>query len=143
MAGGQAIDLEVQGKQLDVAQIEDMHSRKTGALIRASVAMAAACVPSLEPRLSAGLKSFAAAVGLAFQIQDDLLDVIGDSTTLGKATGADQERSKPTYPAILGIAASQAQVSRLHAQALDALEPFGRRAEPLRLLSNWLLSRRY
>jgi geranylgeranyl pyrophosphate synthase len=143
MAGGQAIDLEVQGKQLDVAQIEDMHSRKTGALIRASVAMAAACVPSLEPRLGAGLKSFAAAIGLAFQIQDDLLDVIGDSSTLGKATGADQERSKPTYPAILGIAASQAQVSRLHAQALDALEPFGHRAEPLRLLSNWLLSRRY
>ncbi len=143
MAGGQAIDLEVQGKQLDVAQIEDMHSRKTGALIRASVAMAAACAPSLEPRLGAGLKSFAAAVGLAFQIQDDLLDVIGDSSTLGKATGADQERSKPTYPAILGIAASQAEVSRLHAHALDALEPFGQRAEPLRLLSNWLLSRRY
>ncbi len=143
MAGGQAIDLEVQGKQLDVAQIEDMHSRKTGALIRASVAMAAACEPSLEPRLGAGLKSFAAAVGLAFQIQDDLLDVIGDSSTLGKATGADQERSKPTYPAILGIAASQAQVSRLHAHALDALEPFGHRAEPLRRLSNWLLSRRY
>ncbi len=143
MAGGQAIDLEVQGKRLDIAAVQDMHSRKTGALIRAAVAMAAACVPTLEPRLHAGLRSFAAAIGLAFQIQDDLLDVLGDSSTLGKATGADRERAKPTYPAVLGIPASQAQVSRLHAEALDALEPFGRRAEPLRLLANWLLSRRY
>ncbi len=143
MAGGQAIDLEVQGKRLDIAQVEDMHSRKTGALIRAAVAMAAACVPTLEPRLQSGLARFAAAIGLAFQIQDDLLDVIGDSSTLGKATGADQERAKPTYPAILGIAASQTQVSRLHAQALEALEPFGERAELLRRLSDWLLSRRY
>ncbi len=143
MAGGQAIDLEVQGKKLDIAQVEDMHSRKTGALIRASVAMAAACVPSLEPQLQSGLKRFAAAIGLAFQIQDDLLDVIGDSSTLGKATGADRERAKPTYPAIVGIAASQAQASRLHAEALEALEPFGDRAELLRRLSNWLLSRRY
>ncbi len=143
MAGGQAIDLEVQGKRLDIAQVEDMHSRKTGALIRAAVAMAAACVPALEPRLQSGLARFAAAIGLAFQIQDDLLDVIGDSTTLGKATGADQERAKPTYPAILGVAASQTQVGRLHAQALEALEPFGERAELLRRLSDWLLSRRY
>ncbi len=143
MAGGQAIDLEVQGKKLDIAQVEDMHSRKTGALIRASVAMAAACVPSLEPQLQSALKRFAAAIGLAFQIQDDLLDVLGDSSTLGKATGADRERAKPTYPAVIGIAASQAQASRLHADALDALEPFGDRAELLRRLSNWLLSRRY
>ena len=143
MAGGQAIDLEVQGKRLDVAQVEDMHSRKTGALIRAAVGMAAACDPALEPPLRTGLARFAEAIGLAFQIQDDLLDVIGDSSTLGKATGADQEREKPTYPAILGITASQAKVSRLHASALEALEPFGHRAEPLRQLSGWLLSRRY
>ena len=143
MAGGQAIDLEVQGKRLEIAAVEDMHSRKTGALIRAAVGMAAACDPALEPPLRAGLAVFAQAIGLAFQIQDDLLDVIGDTSTLGKATGADREREKPTYPAILGVAASQAQVSRLHSRALDALEPFGRRAEPLRLLSDWLLSRRY
>jgi len=143
MAGGQAIDLEVQGRKLDVAQIEDMHSRKTGALIRASVLMAAACVPTLAPRLHAGLKSFSAAIGLAFQIQDDLLDVIGDASTLGKATGADRERAKPTYPAIVGVAASQAQVRWLHAEALEALAPFGRSAEPLRCLSEWLLTRSY
>lgn len=143
MAGGQAIDLEVQGRHLDIAQVEDMHSRKTGALIRASVGMAAACVPALEPRLKSGLARFAAAVGLAFQIQDDLLDVLGDAEALGKPTRSDQERAKPTYPAIAGIEASQAKARRLHAEALEALTPFGTRADPLRLLSSWLLSRRH
>jgi geranylgeranyl pyrophosphate synthase len=143
MAGGQAIDLEVQGKRLSIAEVEDLHSRKTGALIRAAVAMAAACAPRLEPRLQDGLGRFAAAIGLAFQIRDDLLDVIGDSAVLGKATGADRERAKPTYPAILGVAASEGQLRKLHGQALEALEPFGPRAEPLRLLSEWLLTRQH
>ncbi len=143
MAGGQAIDLQVQGKRLAIAEIEDLHSRKTGALIRASVAMAVACVPSLDARLQDALGRFAAAVGVAFQIRDDLLDVIGDSSLLGKATGADRERAKPTYPAVLGVAASEAQVRRLHGQAFQALEPFGPRADPLRMLSDWLLTRRY
>jgi geranylgeranyl pyrophosphate synthase len=143
MAGGQAIDLAVQGKRLDVSQIEDMHSRKTGALIRASVMMAAECVPTLEPRLRKALAGYAAPIGLAFQIQDDLLDVIGDATALGKATGADSERDKPTYPAVIGIQASQERVSLLHAQALDALAPFGTRGESLRALAHWLLARRH
>ena len=143
MAGGQAIDLAVQGKQLDVAQVEEMHARKTGALIRVSVLMAAVCAPALEPRLYDALAGFATPIGLAFQIQDDLLDVIGDASTLGKATGADSERAKPTHPAVIGIESSQERVRLLHAQALDALAPFGSRAEPLRSLADWLLSRRY
>jgi geranylgeranyl pyrophosphate synthase len=143
MAGGQAIDLAVQGQQLDIAQVEDMHARKTGAVIRASVLLAAECVPQLETSLYAALNDFATAIGLAFQIQDDLLDVLGDVSTLGKATGADRERDKPTHPAIIGIEASQERVHLLHGQALDALEPFGERAAPLRSLANWLLSRRY
>jgi farnesyl diphosphate synthase len=143
MAGGQAIDLAVQGKQLDVKQVEEMHARKTGALIRVSVLMAAVCAPALEPRLYDALTGFATPIGLAFQIQDDLLDVIGDASTLGKATGADSERAKPTHPAVIGIELSQERVRLLHAQALDALLPFGSRAEPLRALANWLLSRRY
>ena len=87
-----------------------MHARKTGAVIRASVLMAAECVPRLDPNLYAALTRFATAVGLAFQIQDDLLDVIGDASTLGKATGADSERAKPTHPAVIGIPASQQRV---------------------------------
>jgi geranylgeranyl pyrophosphate synthase len=143
MAGGQAIDLAVQGMRLDIEQVEDMHARKTGAVIRASVLMAAECVPHLEANLYAALSRFAAAIGLAFQIQDDLLDLTGDVSTLGKATGADQEHGKPTHPAVIGIAASQERVHLLHGQALDALVPFGERAAPLRSLANWLLSRRF
>jgi geranylgeranyl pyrophosphate synthase len=142
MAGGQAIDISAQGRTLDLAGIEQMHARKTGALIRASVLMAAECVPALDPRLKVALASFASAIGLAFQIQDDLLDVIGETAVLGKTAGADQAHAKPTYPAVAGVAASRACVSALHERALEALSPFGERAEPLRLLSDWLLARR-
>jgi geranylgeranyl pyrophosphate synthase len=142
MAGGQAIDLSVQGHAIDIAAVEQMHARKTGALIKVSVMMAAACVPTLSAAKSDSLGRFATAVGLAFQIQDDLLDVLGDVSTLGKATGADSARAKPTYPAVIGVAASQARMHKLHAEALEALVPFGEHAEPLRLLAEWLLKRR-
>jgi farnesyl diphosphate synthase len=143
MAGGQAIDLAAQGRKLDLAQVEAMHERKTGALIRVSVMMAAACVPSLEARWTQALSGFVNPIGLAFQIQDDLLDVLGDVSTIGKATGADSERGKPTHPAVIGIEASQERVRLLHAQALDSLAPFGKRADLLRSLADWLLARRY
>jgi geranylgeranyl diphosphate synthase type II len=143
MAGGQAIDLEVQGKKLDIEQVEDMHARKTGAVIRASVLMAAACAPDLPPAHYAALTRFALAIGLAFQIQDDLLDLLGDVSTLGKPTGADREHAKPTHPTVIGIPASQERVHLLHNQAIDALLPFGERAAPLRSLANWLLTRHY
>ena len=143
MAGGQALDCAVQGREISVVQVEEMHARKTGALIRASVLMAAACASSLDSRIHDGLADFAAAIGLAFQIQDDLLDVLGDVSTLGKATGADRERGKPTHPAIIGIKSSQERVRLLHAKALAALEPMGYRAEPLHSLADWLLARCY
>ena len=143
MAGGQAIDLAAQGTALNIAQIEEMHERKTGALIRASVLMAATCVPTLEPRLHQALAGFVNPIGLAFQIQDDLLDVLGDVSTLGKAVGADSERAKPTHPSVLGVPASQERVRLLHGQALQSLEPFAARAEPLRQLAGWLLARSY
>jgi geranylgeranyl pyrophosphate synthase len=141
MAGGQAIDLSVQGQAIGITEVEQMHARKTGALIKVSVMMAAACVPTLSAALSQNLSRFATAVGLAFQIQDDLLDVLGDVSTLGKATGADSARAKPTYPAVIGVAASQQRMQRLHDEALDALTAFGTRADPLRLLAQWLLKR--
>jgi farnesyl diphosphate synthase len=143
MAGGQAIDLAVQGQRLEIAQVEQMHTLKTGALIRASVLMAAACAPLLESRLQRALAGFATPIGLAFQIQDDLLDVLGDSALLGKATAADRMRAKPTHPAVIGIEASQERVRLLHHQALQALAPLGARADALRALADWLLARRY
>ena len=142
MAGGQAIDLESEGRRLDIEQVERMHSLKTGALIRASVMMGAACVPNLDARLERALAGFAAPIGLAFQIQDDLLDELGDTATLGKTAQSDRERGKSTHPAILGIPASQERVRLLSTQALESLAPFGAKADPLRAVADWLLERR-
>jgi geranylgeranyl pyrophosphate synthase len=143
MAGGQALDLEAQGRRLPIADVATMYQRKTGALIRASVLMAAACAPALAPRLSKALAAFAAPIGLAFQIQDDLLDVLGATATVGKTTGADHARGKPTYPAVIGVEASQQRVRELHTEASEALQPFGSSADALRELADWLLVRSY
>jgi geranylgeranyl pyrophosphate synthase len=143
MAGGQALDLEAQGRPLPIAEVATMYQRKTGALIRASVLMAAACAPALPPRLSKALAAFASPIGLAFQIQDDLLDVLGATATVGKTTGADHARGKPTYPAVIGVQASQQRVRELHTEANRALEPFGSSADALRELADWLLVRSY
>jgi geranylgeranyl pyrophosphate synthase len=98
MAGGQAIDLAAVGRELDMVQLEDMHIHKTGALIRASVLLGALCTDEFdEPRLER-LDRYAKCIGLAFQIQDDILDVVGDTALLGKTAGADTARDKPTYP---------------------------------------------
>jgi len=143
MAGGQALDLEAQGRSLPITEVAAMYRRKTGALIRASVLMAAACAPSLAPRLWNALEAFSGPIGLAFQIQDDLLDVLGATATVGKTTGGDRARGKPTYPAVLGVAASQELVRQLHAEAHESLRPFGASADALRALADWLLVRSY
>lgn len=142
MAGGQAIDLESEGRKLSIEQVEQLHGLKTGALIRASVMMGAACVHGLDERRERALAGFAAPIGLAFQIQDDLLDELSDTATLGKAAGADRERGKSTHPAILGIAGSQERVRLLSEAALESLEPLGAQADPLRAVADWLLARR-
>lgn len=143
MAGGQAIDLEAVGHDLDIAQLEDMHIHKTGALIRASVLLGALCAPRLdEPRLER-LDHYAKCIGLAFQIQDDILDVIGDTATLGKTTGADTARAKPTYPALLGLDGARQRAAELLAAAHDALTGFGTEADPLRGLADYIVQRTY
>jgi farnesyl diphosphate synthase len=142
MAGGQALDLAGEGQQLTVAEVEHMHACKTGALIRASVMMAATCAPQLDAEVKQALQRYATAIGLAFQIQDDVLDVEGDATMLGKATGADQAHSKPTYPAVVGLQAAKLRVQSLHTEALAELAPLGIAAQPLREVSDWLVFRR-
>src|SRR5271169_6457848 len=102
MAGGQALDLSAVGRQLDLGELEAMHRLKTGALIRASVLLAAACAPELSGAEWDALDGYAQDIGLAFQIQDDILDVEGNVEDLGKTIGADAARSKPTYPSVLG-----------------------------------------
>jgi geranylgeranyl pyrophosphate synthase len=143
MAGGQAVDLEAAGHVLSLEALERMHRLKTGALIHASVMMAAASADRLDPVLAHALEVYGAAIGLAFQIQDDILDVEGDMGLLGKRTQADAARAKPNYPSIAGLAASKARLGQLHDEALAALQPLGAGAEPLRWLSGWLTERRH
>jgi geranylgeranyl pyrophosphate synthase len=143
MAGGQALDLAAMGRSLTLPEVEVMHARKTGALIRACVMMAAACKPELPADARAALDEYASAVGLAFQIQDDLLDIEGDPALLGKATGADLALNKPTYPLVAGLDAARQRVRELHEQALAALAKTGLDTATLAAFSNWLVLRRY
>ncbi len=142
MAGGQALDLAAVGRRIDAAELEDMHIHKTGALIRASVQLGAlACGTASEAAFSA-LDRYAKCVGLAFQIQDDVLDVAGDSEALGKAQGADAAREKPTYPSIVGLEASRDLAERLAGEAIDALSGLGPGADTLRGLAAYCIERR-
>lgn len=143
MAGGQALDLAAIGRELTLPEVEEMHVRKTGALIHACVMMAAACAPHLSETVERALDEYARAIGLAFQIQDDLLDVEGDVAVIGKATGADHARAKPTYPSVAGIEASRQRMHELHARALAILKTPGLQAAPLEAMSDWLVLRKY
>jgi geranylgeranyl diphosphate synthase, type II len=143
MAGGQAMDLGAIGRALSVRELEEMHERKTGALIRASVMMAAAAAATLEGSRRAKLEEFAGHVGLAFQIQDDILDVEGDPEALGKATGADRARNKPTYPSIAGMAQAKRRCRELHDLALASLKGFGDGAQELRWLAGYVVAREH
>jgi geranylgeranyl pyrophosphate synthase len=140
MVLGQAIDLAAVDKALDLAQLENMHRHKTGALIRASVSMGATAMGASELQLQA-LDKYAAAIGLAFQVQDDILDVVADTETLGKQQGADIARNKPTYVALLGLEGARQKAQELHRQALDALKDFGDGADYLRALSAYIIER--
>lgn len=122
MAGGQAIDLASVGVALDEAQLRNMHRLKTGALLQGSVEMGAACGDVLAPESLAALRDYGAAVGLAFQVVDDILDVVADSQTLGKTAGKDAASDKPTYVSLLGLDGARAQARQLLTQALDALD---------------------
>jgi farnesyl diphosphate synthase len=124
MAGGQAIDLASVGRQLDEAALRDMHRRKTGVLLQASVLMGAACGPASAAALAA-LSDYGAAVGLAFQVVDDVLDVTTASEVLGKTAGKDVDQNKPTFVSMLGLAQAQRYALELRDQALAALARSG------------------
>jgi farnesyl diphosphate synthase len=141
MVGGQAIDLAAVGQTLDIAQLEDMHIHKTGALIRASVLLGALCADNLDEVRLKHLDHYAKCIGLAFQIQDDILDVVGDTATLGKTAGADTARDKPTYPALLGLAGARERAAELLAAAQESLTGFGTEADPLRGLADYIVQR--
>jgi farnesyl diphosphate synthase len=141
MAGGQAIDLASVGQPLTESQLRDMHRLKTGALLQASVMMGAACGDTSAQAQSA-LKTYGAAIGLAFQVVDDILDVTADSATLGKTAGKDADHDKPTYVSVLGLERSGAHARDLLVQALAALADSGlRNTDALRGLANMVVNR--
>lgn len=141
MVGGQAIDLSSVGQSISQTTLELMHRHKTGALIQASVRLGAIASNHATPQALDALDNYAQAIGLAFQVQDDILDVTSDTQTLGKQQGSDIEHDKPTYPALLGLKQAQDYAYELRDQAQEALASFDQRANHLRQLADYIVSR--
>jgi farnesyl diphosphate synthase len=141
MAGGQAIDLASVGKNLSLAELQDMHARKTGALIQAAVMLGALAKPDIRAPQIEALEQYGRAIGLAFQIVDDILDVEGSTQTLGKTAGADRARHKPTYPAVMGLTEATARARELHQSALESLRALGDNGRTLAELAGFIIAR--
>ncbi|WP_432381800.1 polyprenyl synthetase family protein [Duganella sp. P38] len=142
MCGGQAIDLDSVGISLTLEQLEQMHQLKTGALLRASVVLGALAGKDLTAEELSALNVYARAIGLAFQVVDDVLDATADSATLGKTAGKDAADNKPTYVSILGLEPSRALAEQLRVEAHAALAPFGDKALRLRELADLIVQRK-
>ena len=141
MVAGQALDLAAVGGHPDADAMAHMHAHKTGALIVAAVRLGGlVAVEEDDPRLAALIR-YARAIGLAFQIHDDILDVTGDTATLGKISGADAARAKPTYPSLLGLEGAQRKANTLIDEAIAALAPLGEQAAPLADLAHYMIER--
>lgn len=143
MAGGQAIDLANVGKAMNQTELEQMHGLKTGALIRSAVALGALSCPELDDAALQRLDQYAAKLGLAFQVIDDVLDCEADTATLGKTAGKDADNDKPTYVKLMGLAAARTYAETLVADAVALLEPFGEEALRLRQLAEYVTARNH
>ena len=143
MAGGQAIDLANVGKAMNQTELEQMHGLKTGALIRAAVALGALSCSELDDAALQRLDQYAIKLGLAFQVIDDVLDCEADTATLGKTAGKDADNDKPTYVKLMGLAAARAYAETLVADAVALLEPFGEEALRLRQLAEYVTARNH
>ena len=142
MVGGQAMDLAAVDAQIDLEHLQSIHQLKTGALISAAVSMGAIFAGANNTQLRA-LDDYARAIGLSFQVQDDIIDIESDTATLGKQQGADVALNKPTYPALLSLEGAKQKAQDLHQQALTALKCFDDKADTLRELSAYIISRRH
>lgn len=141
MVAGQVLDLQAEGQSIDQAQLENIHKNKTGALIQAAVEMSAVTIwPNTDDRLPI-LRRFSQIIGLAFQVQDDILDVVSETAILGKTAGKDTQVDKSTYPALMGLNAAKLYAQQLHEQALEALEALGDGVEDLYAITQFLLVR--
>jgi farnesyl diphosphate synthase len=142
MVGGQALDMEAEGRQVDEAGLERIHRGKTGALIRAAIVMPSE-LGALSSEQAANLDTFARDIGLVFQIRDDLLEVEQDTATLGKSAGSDASNAKSTYPSTLGLEGARRRAAETHDRAVAALRTLGERANGLLWLSEFILNRSY
>ena len=143
MAGGQAMDLDAVGKSLNLTELETMHQHNTGDLIRASIKLGALCQPNIDPDKLEQFDQFGRCIGLAFQIQDDILDIESTTETLGKAQGADRALNKPTYPALLGLETAKQMAQDLCKEGLNNLIDLDERTDPLRELSSYIVQREH
>ena len=141
MAGGQALDLGAVGQALSVAELENVHRHKTGALIAASVTLGYLCGQTRDDALAARLERYATCIGLAFQVQDDILDVEGETAVIGKPQGSDAGLDKPTYPNLLGMDGAKATAAALCAEAIECLAPLGERAATLSMIADYIVRR--
>lgn len=141
MVGGQTLDLAATGRQLGIAELEDMHIHKTGALIRASVVLGALTAADLSTSTLEKLDHYAKCVGLAFQIRDDILDVEGETDTLGKRSGSDESLEKSTYPMLFGLEGAKQRARELHEEAMESLAGMDEMADPLRWISAYAIER--
>ena len=141
MAGGQAMDLAAVGSRLSLENLEKMHLHKTGALIRASIKLGYLSSDIRDKEISERLDRYARCIGLAFQVHDDILDVEGDTETIGKPQGSDDEQNKPTYPNILGMQEAKNTAQRLCDEALQSLETLGSAADTLRQIATYIVNR--
>lgn len=141
MAGGQAIDLDSVGKQLNMTELENMHIHKTGALIKSSCELGALSLQDVDQSLFEKISHYAKCVGLAFQIKDDILDIECDTETLGKPQGSDIARNKPTYPNLLGLNGAKQAARDLLQEALDSLQEFDSKADNLRDIASYIVQR--
>lgn len=141
MVVGQAFDLRNVGKPLNLEQLEAMHQHKTGALLKCAVLIGAVVSEQVSDQQLQSLEQYADAIGLAFQVQDDILDIEGDSSIIGKPQGSDLEKEKPTYPALLGLEGAKLKLQQLHETAISALEPFGDSADELKALADFIVQR--
>jgi geranylgeranyl diphosphate synthase, type II len=140
MVGGQVVDMESEGRAIDLPTLEYIHTRKTGALILAAV-QCGALIGRADEAAYEALTHYGARAGLAFQVADDILDIVGEQEVLGKDVGSDQARGKATYPALLGLEESRRRARELRDIALEALEPLGPAAEPLRQIAHYIVDR--
>ncbi len=141
MGGGQALDLEATGKQLSLEKLSRLHAMKTGALIKASILFGAQCAGVSDPVTLDALTQYAANIGLAFQVQDDILDIEGNTETLGKPQGSDIHRKKATYPALLGLDGAKKEAQRFVSESLHALSPLPYNTQILNAFARMVIER--